>query len=79
MQHISDARYLPKDATLETKNVNKEEENNVKVLQDRYPSWTQKISSFRIISFWELHKIAFGEEPLVHYEKDYKIHRWSRT
>lgn len=72
--YINDARYLPRGTTSETERLNKVRDDKVQFLGSRSPSSPKEISDFRILSVPALRNITFGEELLVPYGNNYKLH-----
>lgn len=75
--YIHDATYFTGDITLETEQLNKARESDVKFLQSISTSTAKDFSSFRFLRVQALCNIAFGMEMLVHYGNKYQFQEWS--
>lgn len=79
MSCMKEARYFPGEAILETENLKKPRENDVRVLEGGSPSSPRTFGSFTTFSIQALPKVDLGEELPVRLENKYKFHEWSRT
>lgn len=67
MQYVNDARYLPGNATTESKSLEKPRENNVHFWQVMSPSTLKEFGEFTVLGVHAVHNISLDEELPVNY------------
>lgn len=74
MQHITNAKYVLEDITLEAKRLTRSRKKIIHCLHGKSTTLLRKIGSLRILSSQALHNDALREVLLVIYKINYEFH-----